>query len=128
MRSWTAAGPRAQWSVEECAEFAARRQFKFVSMLSRADESVVVMALRMQGVLIVDDNVSDVGVQHGASAAHCRDLREVGHGRADVVTGKRDLPEDALRLRRALRVVDLAWVAHATSETRDGVAGEHIGF
>ena len=39
---------------EECAEFAARRQFKFVSMLSVADESVVSMALRMQGVLFVD--------------------------------------------------------------------------
>ena len=48
--SWRAAGTRAQWSVEECAEFAARRQFKYVTMLSLADESVVSMALRMQGM------------------------------------------------------------------------------
>ena len=34
MASWKAAGARAQWSVDESAEFAARRQFKYVTMLS----------------------------------------------------------------------------------------------
>ena len=63
MPSWAAARPRAQWSVEECAEFAARRQFKYVSMLSKAEESVVAMALRMQGVHFVDGNVPDVVVR-----------------------------------------------------------------
>ena len=40
-------------------------------------ERVVAMALRMQGMRIVDDNVPDVGVRHGASAAHGCDLRDV---------------------------------------------------
>ena len=63
MRSWRAARPGAPWSVEECADFAARRQFKYVSMLSVADESVVAMALRMQGVHFVDGNVPDAHIQ-----------------------------------------------------------------
>ena len=41
---------RAAWTVAECAEFAARRQFAYVAMLSEADESVVAMAMRMQGM------------------------------------------------------------------------------
>ena len=40
--------PRAAWSVAECADFAARRQFGYVSLLATADENVVAMAMRMQ--------------------------------------------------------------------------------
>ena len=43
MASGKAAGARAQWSVDECAEFAARQQFKYVAMLSLAEASVVSM-------------------------------------------------------------------------------------
>ena len=82
MQSWRAARPRAPWSVEECADFAARRQFKYVALLAQADERVVAMALRMQGVEIAMEIAfyttmfQNVGVQHDASAAPGRDLRD----------------------------------------------------
>ena len=43
MQSWTAAGARAVWSVDTCADFAAKRQFKYITLLAQADESVVAM-------------------------------------------------------------------------------------
>ena len=112
MTSWTAAGARAQWSVEECAEFAARRKYKYVSMLSTADESVVAMALRTcRACALLTAMSLMLLARHDASAARGRDLREDGAAATAAHEGGFAGPSRAARGGGGGRGSFVGWVA-----------------